>query len=277
MNLLADAWAWLFSAEPLAGGDGIWTAIGVHLAYTFAAVGLAALVAVPLGWWIGHTGRGREVAVTVSGAARAVPSFGLLVLLVLLFGVLHKPLAALISYVLLAIPSLLAGAYAGCESIDRRVIGAARAVGMTEWQILRRVEIPLGRSLLVGGIRAAVLQVIATVTIGAYVGLGGLGQYIIAGIPLRRYDMVLGGALVLALTALILDGAGALAQRAAVPRGLRTARAAGASRASRASGSATGAVSDGAVSNGAGTIGDPSPSDTLDHRAEASSVVHRSD
>ncbi|QGH68553.1 ABC transporter permease [Pseudactinotalea sp. HY158] len=274
MNLLADAWAWLFSAEPLAGGDGIWTAIGVHLAYTFAAVGLAALVAVPLGWWIGHTGRGREVAVTVSGAARAVPSFGLLVLLVLLFGVLHKPLAALISYVLLAIPSLLAGAYAGCESIDRRVIGAARAVGMTEWQILRRVEIPLGRSLLVGGIRAAVLQVIATVTIGAYVGLGGLGQYIIAGIPLRRYDMVLGGALVLALTALILDGAGALAQRAAVPRGLRTARAAGASR---ASGSATGAVSDGAVSDGAGTIGDPSPSDTLDHRAEASSVVHRSD
>lgn len=231
MTLLADAWAWLFSAEPLAGGDGLWVAIGWHLAYTFAAVAIAALLAVPVGWWIGHTGRGREIAVIVSGAARAVPSFGLLVLLVLLFGVLHKPIAALISYVLLAIPSLLAGAYAGCESVERPVIGAARAVGMTEGQILRRVEIPIGLPLLLGGVRAAVLQVVATVTIGAYVGLGGLGQYIIAGIPLRRYDMVLGGALLLAATALLLDGAGALAQRLAVPRGIRVQHSADPSRA----------------------------------------------
>lgn len=228
MNLFAEAWAWIFSAEPLAGGDGLWQAIAWHLAYTFAAVAVAALLAVPIGWWIGHTGRGREAAVVVSGAARAVPSFGLLVLLVLLFGVLHKPLAAIISYVLLAIPSLLAGAYSGFEAVERPVVSAARAVGMTEGQILRRVEIPLGLPLLLGGVRAAVLQVVATVTIGAYVGLGGIGQYIIAGIPLRRYDMVLGGALVLAATALLLDGVGALAQRLAVPRGIRAQRSAGA-------------------------------------------------
>jgi osmoprotectant transport system permease protein len=123
--------------------------------------------------------------------------------------------------VLLAIPSLLAGAYTGFEAIDRRVIDAARAVGMTGWQVLWRVEVPLGMPLLVGGLRSATLQVVATVTIAAYVNLGGLGLPIITGLSLRQYDVVLGGALLVAALALLLDGALALAQRAAVPRGLR--------------------------------------------------------
>jgi len=138
--------------------------------------------------------------------------------------VLHKPEAALITFVLLALPSLLAGAYAGIESIDRQTIDAARAMGMTGWQVLWRVEVPLGLPLLVAGLRAAALQVVATVTIAAYIGLGGLGQPIIAGLSLRRYDEVLGGALLVAALALVIDGLLALAQRAAVPAGLRGAR-----------------------------------------------------
>ncbi|HWL76583.1 ABC transporter permease [Microbacterium sp.] len=227
MNLFLDAFAWLFSPERLEGPTSIPVALAQHLAYTAVSVLIAAAIAVPLGWLIGHTGRGRDVAVAVSGAARAIPSFGLLVLLVMLIGVLHKPEAAVISYVLLAIPSILAGAYSGFEAIDRDVIGASRAIGMTPWQVLWRVEVPLGLPLLVAGLRAATLQVVATVTIGAYVGLGGLGQYIIAGIPLRRYDMVLGGALLVAALALVLDGLFALTQRAVVPRGVRATRAAG--------------------------------------------------
>ena len=157
----------------------------------------------------------------ISGAARAIPSFGLLILLVLVLGVTRRPEAAIITFVLLAIPSLLAGAYTGIQAIDRATIDAARAVGMTRWQVLWRVEVPLGLPLLMGGFRTATLQVVATVTIAAYVNLGGLGWPIIQGIPLGRFDQVLAGAVLVAALALILDGLLALAQRGVVPRGVR--------------------------------------------------------
>ncbi len=223
MNLIGDALAWIFSADPGAGMASIPAALVEHLVYTFVSVLVAGLIAVPVGWAIGHTGRGRDVAVALSGAARAVPSFGLLLLLILVLGVLHKPEAAVITFVLLAIPSLLAGAYTGFEAIDRAVVDAGRAMGMTGGQVLRRVEIPLGLPLLLGGVRAATLQVVATVTIAAYANLGGLGQYIITGLNLRRFDMVLGGAILVAVLALVLDGAFALAQRFALPHGVRAA------------------------------------------------------
>ena len=223
MNLIWEAIAWIFSGDPGRGLEPIPVALSQHLAYTFLSVAIAALIAVPLGWLIGHTGKGRDIAVAISGAARAIPSFGLLILLVLLLGVLRTTEAAVITFVLLAIPSILAGAYAGFEAIDPRVTDAARSMGMTEWQILWRVEVPLGLSLLVAGLRSATLQVVATVTIAAYVNLGGLGQYILAGIPLRRFDIVLGGALLVAALALVLDGVFALLQRWSVPAGIRAA------------------------------------------------------
>lgn len=227
MNLFFDAIAWIFSPERLTGSVPLPLAIGQHVFYTFVSVLIAAAIAVPLGWWIGHTGRGREIAVAISGAARAVPSFGLLVLLVLLFGVLHKPEAAVVSFVLLAIPSVLAGAYAGLEAIDRRVIDAGRAAGMTEWQILWRIEVPLGMPLLIGGLRSATLQVVATVTIAAYVNLGGVGYFILQGVPLRNFTQILGGAIVVVVLALVLDGIFALLQRLVVPRGVTARNASG--------------------------------------------------
>lgn len=220
MNLISDALSWIFAAEQWQGDGGLAALLGQHLLFTVLAVLIAGVIAIPAGWAIGHTGKGREIAVGIAGIARAVPSFGLLILLVLLLGVLHKPEAALLTFVVLAIPSLLAGAYTGFEAIDRKTIDAARAVGMTEWQILFKVEIPLGLALLVGGIRSAVLQVVATVTVAAYVNLGGLGLPIITGLNLRRFDMVLGGALMVAALALVLDLAFATAQKAAVPRAL---------------------------------------------------------
>lgn len=220
MNLIADAFAWMFSDNPYAGGSSIPWAIGEHVLYTFLSVLLAALVAIPIGWWIGHTGKGKDAVVALSGAGRAIPSFGLLVLLVLVIGVTRKPEAAVLTYALLAFAAILSGAYSGVAAVPRDVVDSSRAMGMTEWQILIRTEVPLSMPLLLAGIRSAVLQVIATVTIGAYVGLGGLGQYIIAGIPLRRFDMVLGGALLVTALALVLDGVFALAQRGVRPRGL---------------------------------------------------------
>lgn len=224
MSLFAEAIAWLLSPDRLGGSLPLLVAIAQHLFYTFLAVFVASVVAVPLGYLIGHTGRGRELAVGISGAARALPSFGLILLLVLVIGVTQKPLAATIAFVLLAIPSILAGAYAGLEQIDRRVIDAARAVGMTEWQILVKVEIPLGLPLLIGGLRAATLQVVATVTLAAYVSLGGLGLYIIKGLALRQFDQMLGAAIVIVALALALDGVFALLQQLVVPRGVTAGR-----------------------------------------------------
>lgn len=224
MNLLADALAWIFSPDRLTGPSPLPAAIELHLFYTFLAVVLAALIAVPLGYYIGHTGRGRNLAIGISGAARAIPSFGLILLLVLVIGVTQKPLAATIAFVLLAIPSILGGAYSGLEAIDRHVVDSARAVGMTEWQILFRVEIPLGLPLLIGGLRTGALQVVATVVLAAYANLGGLGTYIIKGIALRQYDRILGAAIVIVAVALVLDGLFALLQRLVVPRGVTAGR-----------------------------------------------------
>jgi osmoprotectant transport system permease protein len=225
VNLFSEAMAWLFAAERYTGPDSLQVRIGEHLFYTFVSVLVVAVIAIPLGYFIGHTGRGREIAIGVSGAARAIPSFGLILLLVLLMSVTQKPLAAFIAFVLLGIPSVLAGAYSGLEAIDRRVIDSARAVGMTEWQILWKVEIPLGLPLLIGGLRSATLQIVATVTLAAYIGLGGVGGYIIAGLALRRFDQMLGAALVIVALALVLDGLFALAERLVVPRGVAAGRA----------------------------------------------------
>ena len=224
MNLFSEAMAWLFAPERFTGPDSLQIRIGEHLFYTFVSLLIVAVIAIPLGYFIGHTGRGREIAIGVSGAARAIPSFGLILLLVLLIGVTQKPLAALVAFVLLGIPSVLAGAYSGLEAVDRRVIDAARAVGMTEWQILWKVEIPLGLPLLIGGLRSAALQIVATVTLAAYIGLGGLGGYIIAGLALRKFDQMLGAALVIVVLALVLDGIFALAERLVVPRGVSAGR-----------------------------------------------------
>jgi osmoprotectant transport system permease protein len=224
VNLLLEALAWLFSPERLTGSHPLPQALLSHLGYTFAAVAIGAAIAIPAGWAIGHTGRARELAVGISGAARAIPSFGLILLLVLVLGVTRRAEAALIAFVLLAIPPMLAGAYTGLEAIDRRTIDAGRAQGMTPWQILWRIEVPLGLPLLVAGVRSAVLQVAATVTLAAYVNLGGLGYDIIQGLALRRFEQVLGGAIAVAALALVLDGAFALLQRASRPPHLRAPR-----------------------------------------------------
>jgi osmoprotectant transport system permease protein len=221
MNVLSEALAWLFSAEQYVGEGSLPQRLGEHLAYTGVAVAVASFIALPLGYFIGHTGRGHVWIVGITGGARALPSFGLMLLLVLLLGVTQREAAALIALVLLAIPPLLAGAYSGVHQIPRGVIDSARSQGMTEWQIVFQVEVPLSLPLLMGGLRGATLQVVATATLVAYVGLGGLGYDIIQGIPLRRFDQTVGAAIVVAGLALVLDGLGAFATRWVTPQGVR--------------------------------------------------------
>jgi osmoprotectant transport system permease protein len=225
MNLFLDAIAWILDPAQWEGRGSIPTRVGEHLWFTAVSVLVASVIAIPLGWLIGHTGRGRDIAVAVTGAARALPSFGLLFLFVLLAGVSNREPSSIVVLVLLAIPPILAGAYSGFEAIDRRVIDAARSVGMTEWQIVGKVEIPLGLPLLWGGLRSAVLQVVATVVLIGFVGLGGLGEEIVQGIALGRYEQMLGASLLIVALALVLDGVFALLERYATPGGVRAARA----------------------------------------------------
>jgi osmoprotectant transport system permease protein len=225
MNPFLEALSWLTAPAQWSGPGAIPQRLSEHVFYTVIAVVIASAVAVPIGWAIGHTGRGRDVAVAIAGAARALPSFGLLFLFVMIAGVLQRGPAVILVLVLLAIPPLLAGAYAGLEVIDRRVIDAARSMGMTESQILWRVEVPLGLPLLFGGLRSATLQVVATAVLAVFVGLGGLGFGIVQGIALRRFDQMLGSALLIIGLALVLDALFAVLERYAVPRGVRAGRA----------------------------------------------------
>lgn len=222
MNVFLDAFGWLTDPANWEGPDGIGARLVFHLVFSLAVVAGAIIVAIPVGVLIGHSGRGREPAVVVSGALRALPTLGLLTLLALWLGlVIGAPYLALW---VLAIPSVLAGAYSGVGGVDRATVDAARAMGMTELQIAIRVELPLAAPTIIGGIRAAVLQVIATATLAAYIGLGGLGTYIFLGLKTRDFTVMLGASILIIVLALVLDGMFALVQRLVVPEGVRVRR-----------------------------------------------------
>jgi osmoprotectant transport system permease protein len=214
MSVISQAADWLTESSHWSGDDGVPHRMLQHLGYTAETVAIAAAIAIPLGLYIGHTGRLRTLAVSLTGALRALPTLGVLIFVVLRMGIGVTP--AVIALVLLCLPPLLAGAYSGLESVDRQTIDAARAMGMTEWQILTKVEIPLALPIIVGGIRSATLQVVATATVAAFVGLGGLGTYIIAGQAERDYPQMLAGAFLVIVLALVLDGVFASLQKLAL-------------------------------------------------------------
>jgi len=211
MTYVWAALIWLVDPGNWGGPGGIAPRLGQHLATTAIAVGWAVLIAVPIGILVGHTRRGSGVVGGIAGAARSVPTLGLLTLFALWLGIgLRGPLLALI---VLAIPSALAGAYAGIQAVDPEIPDAARAVGMNEFRIVWKVELPLGAPVIIGGIRAATLQVVATATLAAYVADNGLGRYLFIGLKTRDYAQMVGGALLVIILALVLEILLALVQR----------------------------------------------------------------
>ncbi len=168
------------------------------------------MIAVPIGAWIGHTGRGGFLAVGLANGLRALPTLGLLVLIVGATGLgLLGPITAL---VILAVPPILAGTYAGVRNVDPAVVDAARGMGMGGREVLLGVELPNALPLIMGGIRSSTLQVISTATIAAYVALGGLGRYIIDGLAVRDFPQMIAGSILVALLAV---GRGPAARRPA--------------------------------------------------------------
>lgn len=216
MNLLMDALGWLAEPTHWVGAASIPVRLLQHLGLTFGVVALAALIALPLGIMIGHTGRFRFLIVATSGAARAIPTLGVLTLAGLWLGIgLTAPVLALL---VLAIPPMLTATYTGIDSADPRAVDAARAIGLKEWQIIRFVELPAARTLLLGGLRSTTLQVLATATLAAYTADAGLGRYLYIGLKTRDYGQMIAGAILVVALALVLDGLWVLVSRAASRR-----------------------------------------------------------
>lgn len=218
MNLLIEAFAWLFDPAHYGGPNGLDTRAFQHVGISLFILMISAVIAIPVGFAIGHTGRGRT-AISLAGGLRALPTLGLMIILALSIGIGFE--APVIALVVLSFPSILAGAYAGIDAVDRTTIDAARAIGMTEWQILWKVEVPLGLPLLMGGLRAASLQIVATATLADYIGVGGLGHFLFVGLNTQDYPQMLAGALAVVILALLSELIFGILTRVAVPVGVR--------------------------------------------------------
>ena len=220
----SQVWGWFTDPANWQGPDGVPNRVLEHVFYTGLTLAIALLIAVPLGAWVGHTGRMRWI-VTGANAARAVPTLGLLFAVSMFVGpLIQSDLAFVIPsiavLVLLAIPPLMSGTYAGIDSVEPAARDAARGMGMTGWQVLTRVEVPCALPLFLSGLRSATLQVIATATIAASVSLGGLGRYLIDGLASRDYVQMVCGSILVALLALVADGLLALLEQHAVSPGI---------------------------------------------------------
>jgi len=225
--MINDLWSYISVADHWWGPTGILARLDEHLRYSAIAVGISLVLAVPLGLLVGHTGRGIAVVTALANAFRALPAVGLLIFLVVLISPQFTGrsearylIPTTIVLVLLSIPSILANTVEGIRNVDPEARDAASGMGMTGSQVLFKVELPCALPLIFSGVRSAVLQVIATATIAAYISLGGLGRLIIDGLSSREYPKVITGAVLVAVLAIVMDLLIALIQRYTVSRGV---------------------------------------------------------
>jgi osmoprotectant transport system permease protein len=215
----SSIYSYLTTAANWDGPSGFLHRLSQHLGYSGLTLGIAIAVALPLGLLTGHTRRGGTSLTLISNASRALPTLGLLIIFAIVIGVGLE--AAIIPLLLLAIPPILGNTDLGIRSVDAAVVDAANGMGMTPFAVLMRVEVPLALPLIILGLRTAALQVVATATIAAYVGLGGLGRYIIDGEASANFTELGAGAVIVACFAIVTEGLFQVAQRVLVSPGVR--------------------------------------------------------
>jgi osmoprotectant transport system permease protein len=208
MSLLEDVARWFADPEHWQGPHGIPVRILEHLELSGLAVAVALLVAAPIALYLGHTGRGGFIAINVANIGRALPSlallaFGLVIAIALGLGLGFWP--TMFALVPLAIPPIMTNMYVAVREVDPDIVEAARGMGLSEGQILRKIEIPLGLPLMLAGIRTAAVNVVATATLGALVAGGALGRFIVDGLALREFDQLFAGAVLVALLAIVTE------------------------------------------------------------------------
>ncbi|GAA1769777.1 MULTISPECIES: ABC transporter permease [Streptomonospora] len=229
MNIASEVASWFAQPQNWSGSGGIPVRFAEHVYYSVLALLAAAAIAVPVGLLTGHTGRGGFLAISLANFARALPTIGVLTLVVLGMGLGLVPV--LVALVALAVPPILVNTYEGVRGVDPQVTDAARGMGMRGGEVLARLEVPMAMPLILLGLRTAAIQVVSTATIAAYVGIGGLGRFIVDGQSQQRIEQILGGALLVVVLALAVTGLFTLLRRWVVAPGLRR-RAAASSAAS---------------------------------------------
>ncbi|RDG39527.1 ABC transporter permease [Streptomyces corynorhini] len=206
MGVLSDAWSWLTTGANWSGDGGVWHRLQEHVYVSGLSLALACAIALPVALWLGHIGKGGSLAINISNAGRAIPVFAVLALFMVSPLRNAGSVPTVIALVLFAVPPLLTNAYVGMRAVDRAVVEAARGMGMSGRQLFVRVELPLAYPLIMTGLRSASVQVVATATIAAMVGQGGLGRLITAGFNTYNTAQVVAGALLVALLALLVEG-----------------------------------------------------------------------
>lgn len=226
MNLVTATAAWLTNPAQWAGQFGIPNRLLEHVLIASISLAIALLLALPAGLAIGHTGRGAAVAASVANLGRSLPSLAVIAIAipvtVLIDPVLGGTvLPTLVAMVVLAVPPILVNAYTGIAEVDRDLVEAGRGMGMREREILARIELPVALPVVLGGIRSAAVQIVATATLGAIFGGGGLGRFLVDGIAQNDDGQVFGGVLLVAALAIATEVAVGLLQRLARSPGLR--------------------------------------------------------
>lgn len=235
MAFLGEVVAWFADPVNWSGSDGVPARIGEHLVLSVVPLVVAVAVAVPLGAWIGHTGRAANLVINIANVGRAIPSLAILAVLTMLLQAwlvdiglrsVSSEIATMIAMTALAIPPILTNTYVGVSEVDRDLVEAGRGMGMRVQQVLTRVELPVAVPVILAGIRTAAVQVVATATLGAVFATGGLGRYIIDGIAQRRNDEVFAGAILVAGLSILTElGFTALDRRVTPGRAGRSGRA----------------------------------------------------
>ncbi|HEY4633043.1 MAG TPA: ABC transporter permease [Candidatus Limnocylindrales bacterium] len=219
MELVSEVVAWFTDPANWSGTTGIPNRLFEHVMLSIAVIVVGVAVSVPLGLAIGHTRRGAFFTVSVANVGRAIPSYALLLIFFTVFGIGFA--TAFPALLALSIPPVLTSTYVGVTEVDPDIVEAGRGTGMTESQLLRRVELPLAMPVILAGIRTAAVQVVATATLAALVGGGGLGRFIVDGFALQQDDQLVGGAILVAVLALLTERSFTYLERAMVSPGLR--------------------------------------------------------
>lgn len=221
MEFLGDVAAWFGDGSNWTGNAGMLARLGEHVRISVVAMLIALVIALPVGLALGHLGKGGTLAINISNVGRAIPSIALLTVAVQFLGLGSVP--TYIALVALAVPPMITNAYVGIRSVDAEIRESARGMGLTGAQVLRQVELPLAVPLVMAGVRTAAVTVVATATLAALVGEGGLGRFILDGRAVQDLVRVFAGALAVGVLAVLTErGLGAL-QAALTPKGLRLA------------------------------------------------------
>jgi osmoprotectant transport system permease protein len=227
MKTLSDAVHWIFTASnwrEVNFGPGIASQLWYHVQLSLIAVVVAAAIAIPVGLWVGHRRRGQFLAVAVANVGRAIPSYGLVVLIFFACVSLAPSLQltmfpTAVALVILAIPPILTNTYIGVQEVDPDAVEAARGMGLSEWQVLRSLEMPLAAPLIMAGLRTGAVTVVATATLAGFVGGAGLGSFLYGGFAQQGEEpQFFGGAILVAFLAIVTELVFAAMERVVTPR-----------------------------------------------------------